>query len=496
MRSETTTLEPPATPPAPVLPKASTSPLPVPDKPAAAPKRHHLVVVIGSVGGILALAYLVPWIVHSLHTVSTDDAYVNSHVTFVAPRVAGQVARVLVDDNNRVRRGDTLVQLDPEPFRVQVAIRQAALNTAGANFAVAEANVHSLLAQARSDRFKLILAIEDVDNQVALIRQRVAAWEQSKATLVLGQADFDRARELLAKKVISPEEFDHKREALDVAKAGVAQALENVHQARVTLGLPAQPPGTTDLTEVPADLDQTFSSVREALAELIHSAAQLGIVPSSFNLTPKETLAEFYRRDPGGDIDKIYASVMESAPSLKQAEAAVGQADRDLDQAKLDLRYCTVAAEIDGVVTRRNVNPGNNVQVGQSLMAVRSLTDVWVDANFKETQLRDLRIGQKVDLDADMYGSHRKFEGRISGFTMGTGSTLALLPAQNATGNFVKVVQRLPVRIDLVNYDADRAPLFVGLSVTPEVDTRSVLPGPNAGGFLQTAMTNAQPMQP
>ena len=150
----------------------------------------------------------------------------------------------------------------------------------------------------------------------------------------------------------------------------------------------------------------------------------------------------------------------------------------------------TIVAEIDGVVTRRNVNPGNNVQVGQSLMAIRSLRDIWVDANFKETQLRDLRIGQRVELEVDMYGGKQRFEGRISGFTNGTGSTLSLLPAQNATGNFVKVVQRLPVRIDVVNYDPDKVPLFVGLSVTPSVDLRTAPTGPNAGNFLQA---QAQP---
>ena len=106
---------------------------------------------------------------------------------------------------------------------------------------------------------------------------------------------------------------------------------------------------------------------------------------------------------------------------------------------------------------------------GQGLMAVRSLNEIWVDANFKETQLRDLRIGQPVDLYVDMYGSQHVFAGRISGFTIGTGSTLALLPPQNATGNFVKVVQRLPVRIELQNYDPDKDPLFIGLSVVPYV---------------------------
>jgi membrane fusion protein (multidrug efflux system) len=433
----------------------------------------------------LLLLMGIPRLLHALNTVSTDDAYVNGYVTFVAPRVSGQVARVLVDDNYRVRKGDVLVELDPEPFQVQVAIKQAAVDTAQANLVLAQATVRGLVGQARSQRFKLTRAIEDVDNQIALIRARIATWEQSKATLVLAQAEFDRAERLLATKVVSAEEYDQRREALDVAKAQVTQTLENVLQARVALGLPAKPPAGTSLADVPADLDQTFSSVRQAQADLLQSAAQLGIAPSSYNLTPKQMLDEFYRRDPTGDLDRIFAAVIKSAPSLKQAETNLMQARRDLDQAKLNLRYCTVVAEIDGVITRRNVNPGNNVQVGQSLMAIRSLRDIWVDANFKETQLRNLRIGQRVDLEVDMYGGKRIFEGRISGFTFGTGSTLALLPAQNATGNFVKVVQRLPVRIDVMNYDPDKLPLFVGLSVTPTVDLKTAPSGPNAGKFLQ-----------
>jgi multidrug resistance efflux pump len=132
----------------------------------------------------------------------------------------------------------------------------------------------------------------------------------------------------------------------------------------------------------------------------------------------------------------------------------------------------------------------------QSVMAIRSLRDIWIDANFKETQIRDLRIGQHVDLELDTYGGKHLFEGRISGFTFGTGSTLALLPAQNATGNFVKVVQRLPVRIDVINYDPDKLPLFVGLSVTPTVDLRSAPTGPNAGKFLQAPEPAAGPVSP
>jgi membrane fusion protein, multidrug efflux system len=457
-------------------------------------RKHKLRIVLGALGALVIIFVIIPRIFHAWHTVSTDDAYVNSYVTFVAPRVSGQVARVLVDDNNRVKKGSVLVELDPEPFRVQVAIKEAAVDSAKANLVVAEATVRSQIGQARALRFKLQHAIEDVDNQVAVIRARVATWEQSKATQVLAQTEFERSKKLLETKVASKEEFDQRREQLDVANAAVKQALQNIYQARAALGLPAQPAESANLTDVPPNLDQTFSSVRQALADLMQSASQLGIVASAWDLTPRQVVEEFYKRDPGGDINKIYAQIIKTAPGLKQAQAALMQAERDLDQAKLNLRYCTIVAEIDGVITRRNVNPGNNVQAGQSLMAIRSLRDTWIDANFKETQLRNLRIGQRVTIEADMYGSRHEFEGRISGFTFGTGSTLALLPPQNATGNFVKVVQRLPVRIDLVNYDPDKDPLFVGLSVTPAVDLRSKPAGPNAGKFLQELIPQPTPV--
>jgi membrane fusion protein (multidrug efflux system) len=204
-------------------------------------------------------------------------------------------------------------------------------------------------------------------------------------------------------------------------------------------------------------------------------------------------LAEFYKRDPSGNIDVIFAQLLRDAPEIKQAEAKLGEAQANLHQAELNLSYCDVIAEIDGVVTRRNVNPGNHVLAGEELMAVRSLTEIWVDANFKETQLAKLRIGQPVDLDVDMYGRRRRFRGRISGFTMGTGSTLALLPAENATGNFVKVVQRLPVRIELTDYSPDTTPLFVGLSVTPYVYVYEKPTGPYAGKVLQDLLAAQAP---
>ncbi len=438
------------------------------------------------VPAVLALAAVwkfgVPWIELTVNTVSTDDAYVNGHVTFVAARVSGQIARVLVDDNNRVHKGELLAQLDREPYQVAVAEKRAAVETANADLLAATAAVRGLEAQARSLRWKLQYAMEDVQNRVALLHARVAALDKSKATLKLAQLDFARAEQLLPSQTISRQEYDRRQAVLSQSQAEVNQATADVQQIRVALGLPAQPE-SGDLGEVPADLDQTFSSVREAQAALIQTAAQLGVV-HSYKQLPKEMVEEFESLDQG-DIDRRLAGLTADAPAVKQAQAKLDAANRDLDQAELNLRYCDIVAEIDGVVTRRNVNPGNNVQVGQSLMAIRSLRDIWVDANFKETQLRDLRIGQPVDLYVDMYGSRHTFKGRISGFTMGTGSTLALLPPQNATGNFVKVVQRLPVRIDLEGYDPNDNTLFNGTSVVPYVYLNRPPTGPDAGKYLQ-----------
>jgi len=432
--------------------------------------------------------YGVPVVQKLLNTVSTDDAYVNGHVTAVAARVPGQVTNVYVDDNYRVKKGSLLVQLDKEPYQIQVALKKANYETAVANVAAAYDEVRGIVGQARSNRFALQHAIEDVDNQVAQLRAEIALLKTRRATLVRTEADYKRAVELQKTPgAIAPQDVDKAREAYDVSQAQVTQGLEEVYKIRVGLGLPAKlkKEGDDALAEVPPDLDQTYSTVRQALNTLLQSVSPLGFSPTSYDLTPKQAIEEFYRQDPEGNLDRIFARLIKNAPAIKLAEAKRDQAKADWDQAELNLRYCDVVAEIDGVITRRNVNPGNNVQAGEALMALRSLTEIWVDCNFKETQLDDLRIGQPADLEVDMYGSRKTFKGRISGFTYGTGSTLAILPPENATGNFIKVVQRLPVRIDLIDYDPDKDPLFVGLSVVPYVYYKQQPTGPDAGKFLQ-----------
>jgi membrane fusion protein (multidrug efflux system) len=429
--------------------------------------------------------FLVPWVDTALNTVSTDDAYVNGHVTFVAPRVTGQVKQVLVDDNDRVRKGDLLVQLDKEPFQVQVKLKRAAVRVAEANLVSAKSKARGLEALLGSQRWKLQNASEQVDSQIALLRSQVAALRTQEAILVRAQADYERARKLVQTLAISREDFDQRQQQIRVAEASVDQAREAVHQTRVALGLPPEPEKGKSLTDVPPDLNQSYSAVRTALSDCMQTMTQLGLPLDSIDLTPNQVLEKFRSLHAEGNIDRILEDLVPKVAAVLQAGAELDQARHDLEQAELHLRYCDIVSEIDGVVTSRNVNPGNDVQVGQSLLAVRSVTEIWIDANFKETQLADLRIGQRVRCEVDMYGGRKEFEGRITGFTMGTGQTLALLPPQNATGNFVKIVQRLPVRIELTDYDPAEAPLFVGLSVTPYVYYKEPATGMHAGEVLR-----------
>ena len=468
------------------------TPVAQPSAAKPAEKRPRWMWLAGGLLSVLLLLEGTPKIITAFKTVSTDDAYVDGHVTFVAARVPGQVVRVLVDDNNRVHKGELLVQLDKQPYQVKVDIARAGLAVAQAALVQAQAKVRGLEGLARSEWFELAHAVEGLNNQVADLHASVAALQAANAMLIKARADFAREKQLYQNQVISRQTFDAYQESFSVAQAQADKAQQDVYRIRAALGLPEKPAHGNDLSDVPPALDQTYSKVKEAQTRLMQTAAQLGSF-HSFQESPQQMLAEFYSRDPSGNIDSIFAQLLKDAPDVKRAEAKLSEAGVNLNQAELNLSYCDVVAEIDGVVTRRNVNPGDQVLAGQQLMALRSLTDIWVDANFKETQLAKLRIGQPVDLEVDMYGSRRQFRGRISGFTMGTGSTLALLPAENATGNFVKVVQRVPVRIDLINYNPEVSPLFIGLSVTPYVYVYEKPTGPDAGKMLQTLIPAAAP---
>ncbi len=221
----------------------------------------------------------------------------------MAARVRGQVARVLVDDNYRVRKGDLLVQLDKEPFQIAVAIKKAAVDTATADLQVAKSKVRGIEAEAMSRRRALQHAMEDVDNQVALLRARVAGVDKSKAELALAQVDFDRAAKLVVTNDTPRSEYDRRQASLLAARADVVAALADVRQIRASLGLPPQS-DEADLGQVPPDINQTFSSVLQAQAALIQSAAQLGRRPFVRRRDPVDMVEAFEKE---GDVNTTFA---------------------------------------------------------------------------------------------------------------------------------------------------------------------------------------------
>src|ERR1700691_1007420 len=345
---------------------APSAPTPEADAPIARtpteqqPQRRPLWMwIAGGVLVLLALYEAIPWAITAFGTESTDDAYVNGHVTFVAPRVPGQAVRVRVDDNNRVRKGTLLVQLYKEPYQVKVEIAQAGLSVAQAGIVTAQAKVRGLESLARSQRFDLANAMHNLNNQVADLHSKVDALQAANATLIKAQADFGREKQLYQQQVIAKQEFDSFQEAFSVAQAQQQKAQHDVGAVRAELGLPLTPKNGDELSGIPANLDQTYSAVKVAQERLMQTAAELGSF-HSFKESPAEMLAEFYKRDSSGDIDAIFDEISKNAPDTKQAEANLKEPQANLDQAELNLSYCDVVADIDGVVTRRDVNPGRS----------------------------------------------------------------------------------------------------------------------------------------
>jgi membrane fusion protein (multidrug efflux system) len=465
-----------------------------PARPTPGRGRRKWFLLVGAlaVAAVLGIV-LYPRIRLALTTVSTDDAFVSSHATQVAPRIAESVVAVHVDDNDYVRKGDVLVELDPTMSEVRVREAKAAVTAAERSREQAAAKARSAAAQARANRFALASAITGVKNQAAELRAAVARWNEAKAAETLAQAEVARAEELLRRQAVTPEQADVRRSEAAQARARTREAREEVRRLRAALEVPEvtnPDPTTEELSAVPEDQSQRHSSVLSALGTLAVNLADLGVPIPSYYDTPDQFISEVRKRAPDGDIDKLIERDVAKAPAVVVAEAQVQQAKEQLAEAELSLSYCVVKAAIDGVVSNRNVNPGDRVAQGQRLMAIRSLKEVWIDCNFKETQLDPIRIGQPVDVTIDAYPG-RVFRGRVTGFSPGTGAATALLPAQNATGNFVKIVQRLPVRVDLVGDVPADTPLFAGLSAEPHVRVYDKATGPNAGRRLRAELPEA-----
>lgn len=384
--------------------------------------RRGIVIVVVAILALVAAGFW--W--RSTYSESTDDAQVNGHLIQVSARIAGQVAKVYVDENQVVKAGDVIAELDPSDYKVAVENAEAALASAQANAAAANVNVPittvntgSNLTSADANLSGSHDAVEQAEQQLQAAHARVA---QANANNTKAQADLERYKPLVEKDVISKQQFDAAVAAADAARAALSDARHSEQAAG-------------DGVKVARERET------QALAGL--KFAQTG---------PQQVAAQSAR--------------------AKQAQAQVAQAQAQLDMARLNLSYTKIVAPAAGIITRKSVEINQNVAPGQNLMMLVSLEGLWVTANFKETQLRHMSAGQAVEIDVDSTG--RTYHGKVTQIGGATGSVLSLFPPENATGNYVKVVQRVPVRVDftdLANEDPNHE-LRPGLSVEPKVKVK------------------------
>ena len=371
-------------------------------------RRRGIIVVVVV---ILALVAAGIWW-RSTFSESTDDAQVNGHLIQVSSRVAGQVAKVYVDENQVVKAGDVIAELDPSDYKVAVENAEAALASAEANAAAANVNVPITTVNTGSN---LNAADANVSGSHAAVEQAEQQLEAAKANNTKAQADLERYKPLVAKDVISKQQFDAAVAAADAARHSEQAARDGVKVARER--------------ETQADAGLKFAQT-----------------------APQQVAAQSAR--------------------ARQAQAQVAQAQAQLDMARLNLSYTKIVAPTAGIITRKSVEINQNVAPGQNLTMLVSLEGLWVTANFKETQLQHMVAGQAVEIEVDSTG--KTYQGKVTQIGGATGSVLSLFPPENATGNYVKVVQRVPVRIDFNNLAGEdpNHELRPGLSVEPKVKVK------------------------
>ena len=408
---------------------ADSIPTPTPTEPnddmdMAQPQSRRRGIIIAVIVVVALVAVGIWW--HSTYSENTDDAQVNGHLIQVSARISGQVAKVYVDENQMVKAGDVIAELDPADYQVAVENAEAALASAQANAAAADVNVPittvntgSNLTSADANLSGSHAAVAQAQQQLEAAQARVA---QAKANNIKAQADLERYKPLVEKDVISKQQFDSAVAAADAAKAALSDARHSEQAA-----------------------GEGVKVAREH-----ESQAQAGLKYAQ--TAPQQVAAQSAR--------------------AKQAQAQVAQAQAQLDQAKLNLSYTKIVAPTAGIITRKSIEINQNLAPGQNVLTLVSLEGLWVTANFKETQLRHMSAGQAVDIDVDSTG--KTYHGKVTQIGGATGSVLSLFPPENATGNYVKVVQRIPVRIDFENLAGEdpRHELRPGLSVEPKVHVK------------------------
>ena len=391
------------------------------------------------VAAVVAVAVVAIYIWRTAGRESTDDAQVDGHITQVSARVGGTVAKVNVKENDHVEAGAVLIELDPRDYQVAVERARADLADAEANASGAMTGIPLTEVSATTGVRTATGGVEEAqagigiaDRQVEAARAQLVAAQarqrEKEATAVKTARDVERFKGLAAKEEIAQQQYDAAVGAADSARAAADAAVSDVAAAQAAIAVAEQ------------RSRQARGTASQAQAAL--QASQTG--PQQLRVT------------------KARADV---------ANARVRQAAAALAQAELNLQRTSITAPSAGTVSRKSVEVGQVIQPGQPLFALVSQADVWVTANFKETQLRHMQAGQRAVVQVDALG--REFSGRVDSISAATGAKFSLLPPENASGNYVKVVQRIPVKIVLEpGQDPDRR-LRPGMSVVPTVFTKS-----------------------
>jgi membrane fusion protein, multidrug efflux system len=391
-------------------------------------------VLVGA-GLVVAVFVIVVWQYYSVRE-STDDAQIEGHIHPISARVSGTVIKVEVSNNQSVNTGQVMVVLDPRDYQVALQRAQADLAQAEADWKASQVQI-SVTSDTTASRLSgseggvaeaqagLLYAQKQAEAAQARLAAAQARLQEAQANSTKGARDLERMKQLIAKEEISQQQYDSA-----VATAASLSATVAAAQASVT--------------DAQADVQASQSDIARQRAKLAQSESDL----EAARTAPQEL--------------SIARARAEAARSKRdQAKAAVAQA-------QLNLQYTTIQAPIGGIVSKKNVEVGQSVQAGQPLLALIPLEDIWVTANFKETQLKDMHPGQKVTISVDAYGG-RKYEGHVDSIAAATGASFSLLPPENAAGNYVKVVQRVPVKIFFEKGQDPEHLLRPGMSVVPTV---------------------------
>lgn len=393
--------------------------------------------ILGVGGLVIALGLVGAWW-HQSGRESTDDAQIDGHIVPIAARVGGTVLSVKVNENDVVQPGSLLVEVDPRDYRVSLLRAEADFADAQAALAGAQAGipitatttasqVSSTGANVERAQAGTEAATRDVEGARARLASMQARLKEATANATRTGRDLDRMKQLIVKDEVSQQQYDAAVAAAEAAKAGVESAQAVISEA-------TQAVSVADSRRV-----QAIGALTQAQADLrtAHTAPE--------------------------QVTVARARAQSAAARVQQASAA-------LEQANLNMAYTSIKAPIAGRVSKKSVEPGQVIQPGQPLLAIVPVEDIWITANFKETQLKEMRPGQRVSISVDAYG--RSYAGTIDSIAAATGARFSLLPPENATGNYVKVVQRVPVKIVLDKGQDPEHLLCPGMSVVPTVYTR------------------------